>query len=106
MLSGRRLAVGPVSLLGDSSRLDTHGDRKSDQNRKQHSGEARSGFVPLHELADPIAGARRARHDRLIMQEALYVQGQPVRRLIATRAVLLHRLHRDPVQITFQGTAQ
>jgi hypothetical protein len=58
--------------------------------------------VPPGILPQPVAGACRTRHDRLVVQIAANVGGQFGRRAIAAGAILLQRLHRDPVEIAAQ----
>ena len=55
-----------------------------------------------HELLQAIRRARRRGEHRLAGQVALDVHRQPVRGLVAARAVLLERLHDDPVELAAQ----
>src|SRR5262249_49745571 len=64
------------------------------------------GPVFAGQLAEPVAGGRRTRLHRLVLQVALHVPGQPVGRLVAPRPVLLPRLHGDPVPLPPQHPAQ
>ena len=63
-------------------------------------------LVPPHELPQPVAGRRRAGLHRLVGQVALHVRRQAVGRLVAAVAVLLQRLHHDPVQLAAHQPAQ
>ena len=57
-------------------------------------------------LPKPIARRRRARLHRLVGQVALHVQREAVGRLVAAVAVLLQRLHHDPVQLAAHQLGQ
>ena len=84
----------------------------SDQNRarrqprhRQHTTRATAAavatarLVPPGELAEAVPRRRRARLHRLVVQVALHVRREAVGRLVAAVAVLLQRLHHDPVQL-------
>ena len=55
--------------------------------------------MPADELAEAIAGRRRACLHRLVGQVALYVARQAVGCLVTPAAVLLQALHDDPVEL-------
>ena len=67
---------------------------------------ARPAPVPPGELPQPIPGRRRAGLHRLVGQVALEVARQAVGRLVSPVAVLLQRLHHDPVQLAAHQPAQ
>jgi len=75
------------------------GDDEDGGNRRRHP---EGGLVALSELAEPVACGRGARAHRFVGQMASDVQGERVGRLVAARAVLVERLHHDPVQIAAQ----
>src|SRR5262249_37687176 len=55
--------------------------------------------VLARELTEFVAGRRRARLDRLVLQIALPVAGKAVGRFVTPRAVLVQTTHPDPVQL-------
>ena len=63
-------------------------------------------LVPAGQLPQPIAGRGRAGLHRLVRQVALEVAGEAVGRLVAAAAVLLQRLHHDPVQLAAHQSGQ
>ena len=65
-----------------------------------------ANLLRLMSFAHPIAGRRRARLDRLVLQVPAQIGRQPVGRFIAPVAVLLDRLHHDPVQLSPHQPAQ
>ena len=77
------------------TRARTHQGRRQDR-----------PFVPPHELPQPVAHRRRTGQHRLVGQVTLQVHRQPVGRLVAPVAVLLQRLHHDPVQVALDQPAQ
>ena len=117
---GRRQGLGPLLLalqpvhLGQD-RLDLPGHlrlprrpvahRPADAAAEQHQEEQhqrrhrQAALVPPGELPQPVPRRRRARLHRLVGQVALHVQREAVGRLVAAVAVLLQRLHHDPVQL-------
>ena len=77
-------------------------------NQRRYHGRRRSPnqLVPFPGLLQFVGRARRARHNRLVREVALDVRRQSVDRLVATRPVLLQRLHNDPVEISTHGPRQ
>ena len=77
---------------------------------QQHDAQKRRGdqcpLVPSGELAEAIPCRRRAREHRLIRQIALHIHREAVGRLVTSVAVLLQRLHHDPVQLAAYLPAQ
>ena len=62
--------------------------------------------MPPNILPQAVASACRTRHDRLMVQIPPNVGGQLGRRAVAASAILLQRLHRDPVEIAAQQAHQ
>ncbi|MHC4590422.1 MAG: hypothetical protein ACYTAQ_14110, partial [Planctomycetota bacterium] len=77
------------------SRHRETGDQGGRDERRRGDAQA----VPLDELAELVDHARGPRHHRLAGEIPLDVGGELARRLVAPGAVLLHRLHHDPVQV-------
>ena len=75
-------------------------DRRAQQeDAGQHRSGRQHGPIPPGELAEAIRGRWRTGVDRLVVQVALQVHRQPVGRLVPPIAVLLQRLHHDPVEL-------
>lgn len=58
--------------------------------------------MPTDEPSDPVRCARCSGPNGLALEIALDVEGQRVRRLVPSRAVLLERLYGDPVEIALE----
>src|ERR1700689_2485147 len=58
------------------------------------------------ELTDLVSSAGRTRHHCLVVQKPAQVSGEFRGRAIASLAIAIERLHRDPVQIPPQLTDQ
>ena len=89
-----RVAPARPAPAPTSCRRSPPTSASSDQRRRQHRP-----LVPPRELPQPIPRRRRAGLHRLVVQVALHVRGEAVGRLVAAVAVLLQRLHHDPVQL-------
>ncbi len=88
----------PSGLLG-SHQADGRADDASRQRHQQQTRRQHRPPVPPDELSQAIAGAGRARFDWLVVQVSVDVACQAVSRLVAPVAILLERLHHDPVQL-------
>jgi hypothetical protein len=55
--------------------------------------------VAADELVQEVGPLRRARQHQFVAQVALHVLGERAGRVVAAGAVLLHRLHHDPVEL-------
>ena len=71
----------------------------SDQQQQERAGHPQRRAILAGELAQPVAGARRARLHRLVGQVVLHVARQAAGGLVPPRPVLLQALHHDPVQL-------
>lgn len=105
-LLGRKLGVLAVELvlldvLADRERDGAAGDENDDR-APEGDGDA----VPLDEFPDLVRRTGRAGGDGLAGEEALDVLGQGAGGVVAPGAVLLHRLHGDPVEIAADGLAE
>ena len=79
----------------------------SAQERQQHQDCGQHGpSVPPHEFAQPIPRRGWAGQNRLVVQVAIDVPRQLVGRLVAAVAILVQRLHHDPVQLATQESAE
>ena len=81
-------------------------DDAAHQGQDDRGGRQDRPLVPPHELPQPVAHRRRTRRHRLVVQVALEVHRQAVGRLVAPVAVLLQRLHHDPVEVALDQPAQ
>jgi hypothetical protein len=59
-------------------------------------------FVPPHELPQPVRLADRGGDDRLAGEVPSHVVGQGVGGVVSAGAVLVERLHHDPVEFAFE----
>ncbi len=91
----RVVALDPGTEKAVGRPAQSEQQRQRDQCR---SGHAR--LVLAGELAPAVDGARRTRQHRLVVQMPLHVRCQAVGGVVAARAVLLHRLERNPVQVS------
>jgi hypothetical protein len=99
-----RLRLGRLALRVLVRPADLHQrDRRSHRGHEEsepHRGRGRRlRAVPAQELAQPVPGGGRPRQHRLVPQVARDVGGQLGRGRVAARAVLVHRLQRDPVEV-------
>ncbi len=91
ILDDEALLFRPNQAIG---RADHAGDQgQQDQQPCEHRP-----LVPPHKLPQPVCRRRRTRLHRFIRQVALYVHREAVGGLVAAVAVLLQRLHHDPIQ--------
>jgi len=88
-----------LPLLG-FAQGETYGHRcRRDQARGHECPCRHDRTVAADELVELVDGTRRARDDRLVSQVPPDVHDQAVGGLVSPGAILLHRLHHDPVQI-------
>ena len=109
-LPGLAFALGPGCLRelgrqGVPTRLlcpdqaPSRAENAAHQGEDHHGGRQDCSLVPPHELPHLVAHRWRAGRDRLVRQVTLQVQRQRVGRLVAPVAVLLQRLHHDPIEV-------
>ena len=101
-----RLAVCPVALERDTTRLDSRCRRERDEHRDERRCRRDADAMPPNELADAIPRARRACENRLVVEMAPEIRREIRDRSVPARPILLERLHRDPVEITSQPAGQ
>jgi hypothetical protein len=89
-----------------SEQPDAGAGNRHHESDDDHCGGRHPHPVPPHELPYPVCRARGAGQDRLVAQVPLEVRPQLRRGAVASGAVLLQRLHRDPVQIAPQDPGQ
>ena len=113
LLGDELLAVGVRGIAGRPGRVLGGADAKyrdaavpASSTRATAAADSRAARLLAGELPQPVAGRRRARLDRLVGQVALHVAGEAVGRLVAAVAVLLQRLHHDPVQLAAHQPAE
>ena len=90
-----RLLLGPPGHPGLPGADEDVGHQQEEEARRDRQRRP----VLARELPQPVAGRRRARLHRLVVQVALDVPGQPAGRLVPPRPVLLQALHHDPVEL-------
>ena len=110
MFEGRLLAIEFGVLAVEFVLLDVLADREGDRAAGDEYGDRapeRDGdAVSLDKLPDLVRRAGRAGGDGLAGEEALDVLCQGAGGVVAAGAVLLHRLHGDPVEIAADGFTQ
>ena len=100
-LLGLRLGSG-ARFQQAQRRADDSGNQCQEYQADRHH----RALVPPHELPQPVRRRRRTGQHRLVVQVALDVGGEAVGRLVAPGAVLLQRLHHDPVQLAADQRAE
>ena len=78
---------------------------RHERQEHQAGGDHRAAVLP-HELPQPVGPARRGGQHRLVRQVPQDVGREAVRRLVTPGAVLLQRLHHDPVEVSLQRPLQ
>src|SRR5215813_8401880 len=66
----------------------------------------RKNFVALDRLLQLVKFAGGARRNWLLRQEALHIERQTVGGFVTAGAILLQRLHHDPIQVATDGSDQ
>jgi hypothetical protein len=104
---GHRLRLGErhllvVALAGRAARLHRHGDGEGDEKQEHGGGGRDAAAVAAGELAHPVDGGRWPRLDRHVRVVPAEVRRQLLRRAVAPIAVLLQRLHDDPVEVAVE----
>ncbi len=103
---GRLGTLGLLPLdFGADQAVRRPGDPEN-QGHEHQTGRKRRGLVSLDELAEAIPRRWRPCVNRLIVEIALDIAGEAVRGFVAAIAVLLHRLHDDPVQLAADQLGQ
>jgi hypothetical protein len=95
----RRLLAGAIPLARDPRRLDGRHHRERDEQHQQARRDAHADPMPPHELACAVGRARRPGADRLVAEIPAEIVGELGRGPVAPSAVLVERLHRDPVEV-------
>jgi hypothetical protein len=110
--TGRELLKEVVDRLRAGSLLagldQAHGRQRQadDEGGRDERGRRDAQAMPLDELAEPVQHARGPGHHGLAREIPLDVGGELAGRLVAPRAVLLHRLHHDPVEVAAHEAAE
>src|SRR5690606_28583571 len=113
LLLGRERRRGALALVVRFARLGPgleHAGGRAGEAEQEHSRDRGGGddapAVSPVELREAIACAGRAGEDGLLAEVTLHVVGEGGGRLVPTCAVLLQRLHDDPVQVTAELPAE
>ena len=102
----RGFLVRPVALGGDATGLHRHGDRERDQDGQARNGRGDPHLVPLGIFSQAVRHGRRSRQHEVVFEETAEIGGKLLRRRVAPRPVLRHRLERDPVQVAVDLTLE
>ena len=92
------LILDDTALLFRPNQAIGRADHAGDQGQQDQQPREHRTLVPPHKLPQPVCRRRRTRLHRFIRKVALYVHREAVGRLVAAVAVLLQRLHHDPIQ--------
>ena len=97
---GAGLGVGSVALDRDTPGLEGEPEDRGDHQSHQGGRERDADPVPADEFVSAIEHTRRAGQDGFDSQMATDVLGQLPRRGVASRPVLVQRLHDDPIEVS------
>ena len=103
---GLRFVVGPVALARNSSGLNCHRRRESHQQYAEYCDGGNACAVAAHKFADAVLHAWRTGENGNVVEMTTQVRRQVRDRAVPAHAVLLDRLHRDPVEVTLQLSGQ
>ena len=98
--------LGEVFSPRGADRL-SHADDGADDQRGRDRDDTRAGeAVATDEFLRAINGARRARHDGLLIQVPTDVVGEFVSRAVTAVAVLFQTPHHDPIEISAEDGSE
>ena len=103
-----RLTQLPLRLLRPPSAhgLPTANHHPHNQRHRHCSGCGKRKLVAPNQFSQAIQTAWWTSHHRLVCEMALHVHRQAARRFITAVAILLQRLHHDPIQLAPQEIRQ
>ena len=102
----RRLLTGEVTRARDTTRLHGHDAREHHQQQDEPPSDGDARVVAADKLADAVRRARWTGEDGDIVEMTTQVRRQIRHGAVTARAVLLERLHRDPIEIASQLASQ
>ena len=94
--------IGPVAFPLNAAQLNCLCRGESNQQDRHQRGGAESESMAHRVFPQAICGGGRARDDGFVAQVPLDVGGELRGRGVASSAIFLQRLQRDPVQIALQ----
>ena len=106
---GAQAIEGPVGIPGFAvrvGRLPGGGAGGHEEGQRHGAGRRELSPVASGELAELVGHGRCGGGHRLVVEEALDVEGEGVGGLVSAKAVLLEGLHHDPVEVAAEGSSQ